>query len=204
MANLPWHALRRGWGAVIAATLLGAALLPTSALGHARVSPAVSPAGQLQLYTLAVPTEKAGVSTTQVTLAVPTGFTIDSFAPSPGWQRNVAQTNAGQVQQRVTWAGGRVPTNEDSVFSFLGQAARPGQVRFTVSQTYSDGSIVQWNGTESSQAPAPTIEAVSSLTGGGAGGGSVLAIVAVVVAVLALLGSGLALAQRGDRGRPLA
>ena len=37
---------------------------------------------------------------------------------------------------------------------------------FRVEQTYSDGSIVNWAGSESSAAPAPTIEAADSLGGG--------------------------------------
>jgi uncharacterized protein YcnI len=184
--------------------LLGAAALAASASAHARVSPAVSLAGQLQLYTLAVPTEKEGATTTKVTLTVPSGFAIDSFAPSPGWQRTVKQSSGQNAAvQRVTWSGGRIPTGEDSVFSFLAQPAQPGPIRFTVQQTYSDGSIVDWNGADSSPAPAPTINAVATLNGGG-GGVSVLAIVAIVLAVLALLGSGLALSQRGGGGRPLA
>ncbi|MGB9185012.1 MAG: DUF1775 domain-containing protein [Solirubrobacteraceae bacterium] len=192
------------WGAAALTVLVAAAGLATNACAHARVSPAVSLAGQLQLYTLAVPTEKVGASTTKIRLAVPGGFSIDSFAPSPGWQRTV-QHSSGQnaAVQRVTWSGGRIPTGEDSVFSFLAQAAKPGPVRFTVQQTYSDGSIVDWNGAGSSQAPAPTIDAVATLNGGG-GGVSVLAIVAIVLAVLALLASGLALSQRGGGGRPLA
>jgi uncharacterized protein YcnI len=194
------------WGATALAVLVGAAGLATNASAHARVSPAVSLAGQLQLYTLAVPTEKEGATTTKITLTVPGGFSIDSFAPSPGWQRTVQQSSGQNAAvQRVTWSGGRIPTGEDSVFSFLAQAAKPGPIRFTVQQTYSDGSIVDWNGAESSPAPAPTIDAVATLNGGGGGGGaSVLAIVAIVLAVLALLASGLALWQRGGGGRPLA
>lgn len=195
------------WGAAALVALLALGVFASSAPAHARVSPAVSLAGQLQLYTLAVPTEKQGVTTNKIVFNVPTGFSIDSFAPSPGWQRSVKATGAGQeaAVQRVTWAGGRVPTGEDAVFSFLGQAAQPGTVRFTVEQTYSDGSLVEWTGSESSAAPAPTIQAVASLTGGGGSGGtSVVTIAAIVLAALALVGSGLALAGSGGGGRPLA
>jgi uncharacterized protein YcnI len=202
------RARRRRRGTTLAAVLLSAAVLPASVSAHARISPAVSLSGQLQLYTLAVPTEKTGVTTVGVMLSVPSSFSIDSFAASPGWHRAVQAHSSGQntVIERVTWNGGHVPTNEDSVFSFLGEAAKPGQVRFTVQQTYSDGSIVDWNGTEASPAPAPTIDTVGSLSGGGggSGGASLLAIVAIVLAVLALLASGLALADRGGGGRPLA
>ncbi len=63
---------------------LAALVLPTAALAHARVSPPVSLAKQLQLYSLAVPTEKENVTTAKIVLTVPAGFSIDSFVPSPG------------------------------------------------------------------------------------------------------------------------
>ena len=43
------------------AAALAALVLPTAAFAHARVSPPVSLAKQLQLYSLAVPTEKENV-----------------------------------------------------------------------------------------------------------------------------------------------
>jgi uncharacterized protein YcnI len=198
--------IRRLGAASIAALLVGLVLC-ASASAHARVSPAVSLSGELQLYSLAVPTEKAGATTTKIVLTVPKNFSIDSFVPTPGWHRILQQTGVGEnaVVQKVTWTGGSVPTGEDSMFQFLGQPASPGSYTFQVQQTYSDGSIVDWNGSESSEAPAPTIQAVSSLDGGG-GGVSVLSIVAVVLAALALVASAFALVSRGGGGggRPLA
>jgi uncharacterized protein YcnI len=182
-----------------------ALLVPAVAAAHARVSPAVSLKGQLQLYSLTVPTEKENAFTTKIVMTVPKGFSIDSFAPSPGWQRQLQQTGSGEsaVIQQVTWTGGHVPTEEDSVFQFLAQPASSQTYKFTVQQTYSDGSIVNWNGSDSSDAPAPTIAAKDSLGGGGS---SLLAIIALVLAVLALLGASLSLLGGGGRGegRPLA
>ena len=66
-------------------------------------------------------------------------------------------------------------------------------------QTYSDGSIVNWAGPESSAAPAPAIEAKDSLGGGGV---SVLTIVALVLGALGLLVGGFALIG-GSRERTL-
>jgi uncharacterized protein YcnI len=177
--------------------------VPAAALAHARVSPAVSLSGELQLYSLAVPTEKENATTTKIVLTVPNGFGIDSFVPPPaGWTQNVKSTGSGEdaIVQQVTWVGGKTPTGEDSMFQFLAQPAKPGTYTFHVQQTYSDGSIVNWTGPESSEAPAPTIEAASSLSGGGGGGTSVLTIVALIVGVLGLAAGGVALA--GGRGGP--
>jgi uncharacterized protein YcnI len=176
---------------------------PAVALAHARVSPAVSIPDELQLYSLAVPTEKEGVSTAKIVMTVPAGFSIDSFAPSPGWHRVLRQQGSGDsaVVQQVTWTGGHVPTGEDSVFQFLAQPGSAGSYRFTVQQTYSDGSIVNWAGSESSEDPAPTIEVKSSL--GSGGGVSVLSIIALIVGLLGLLLGAFALVARGG-GRPIA
>jgi uncharacterized protein YcnI len=182
-----------------ALSLAGALVIPSLALGHARVSPAVSLTGKLQLYSLAVPTEKANLTTTKIVMTVPSGFGIDSFVPPPpGWAQQLQQTGSGNnsVIQKVTWTGGRTPTGEDSMFQFLAQPASSATYTFQVQQTYSDGSIVNWSGPESSDAPAPTMVAQASL--GGGSGTSVLTIVALVVGVLGLAAGALALI--GGRG----
>jgi uncharacterized protein YcnI len=181
----------------LAAVAAVALVVVAAASAHARISPAVSLSNQLQLYSLAVPTEKENATTTQVVLTVPKGFSIDSFVPSPGWKRSEQSTGSGEntVIQKVTWTGGKVPTEEDALFQFLGQPSKSGAYTFTVQQTYSDGSIVNWSGSETSEDPAPTIEAKSSLGGGGS---STLAIIALVVgAVGALLGGGALLLRSG-------
>ena len=190
-----------GLGAIV---LIAGLTMPASATAHARVSPPVSVAGKLQLYSLAVPTEKSGVTTAKVVMTVPAGFGIDSFAPPPpGWTMHVQQTGSGNsaVFTKVTWTGGSTPTGEDSLFQFLAQPSSTGTYTFQVQQTYSDGSIVDWAGPESSAAPAPTIQAASSLDGGG--GISVLTIIALVVGVLGLVAGGFALIGRSG-GRELA
>ena len=90
----PRHAARI---AAVAALLTLA--MPAAAFAHAELSPAVSLSGRLQLYSLAVPTEKSGLTTDKVVLTVPAGFGIDSFAPAPaGWHRRVRQTGSGTAR----------------------------------------------------------------------------------------------------------
>ena len=187
--------------AAVSVVLAAAAALASAAVAsaHAHVSPPVSLAGAAQVYSLAVPTEKEGATTTQIVLTVPKGFSIDSFVPSPGWKRVVRSTGSGDnsVVQKVTWTGGRVPTEEDSLFQFLAEVSKSGTYTFQVQQTYSDGSIVNWSGPESSDTPAPTIEAKTSL--GGGGGSSTLSIVALVVGAIGVLLGGAALVVRSER-----
>lgn len=193
--------IRRAALAAALSTGVGLAL-PVTAGAHARVSPAVSLAGKLQLYSLTVPTEKAGLTTTKLVMTVPAGIGIDSFVPPAApWHVNLAQTGSGNsaVITKVTLSGGNTPTGEDTLFQFLAQPASAQTYTFKVEQTYSDGSIVDWTGPETSAAPAPTIEAVSSIGGGGT---SALTFVALVIGVLGLLAGGFAL-MGGSRDRAL-
>ncbi len=180
-------------------TLAGVAALVAAGIAsaHAQMSPPVTLAKRLQLFTLAAPTEKSG-ETTQIELTVPAGFGIDSFVPSPGWKRKLQQTGSSEsaVIQKVTWSGGKVPTGEDSSFSFLASPDSSKTYTFGVRQTYADGSVVDWSGPESSDTPAPTIEAKSSLGGGGS---STLALIALIVGTIGVAIGILALLAGGKR-----
>jgi uncharacterized protein YcnI len=163
-----------------------AALVVTSAAwAHAEISPSVVLAKHLQEFGLLVPTEKENATTTSVELTVPSGFAIDSFVPSPGWKRTVQSKGSGEeaIVQKVTWTGGKTPTGEDSAFHFLASPNSSKTYDFTVRQTYSDGSIVDWSGPESSDTPAPSVQAKSSL----GGSSSTLGIIAIVLAGVALV-----------------
>jgi uncharacterized protein YcnI len=183
---------------VFLAALGGALIVAASAAAHAEMSPAVALTKHGQLFTLAVPTEKEDATTTKVELTPPDGFAIDSFVPSLGWTRNVKSTGSGEETkiEQVTWSGGKTPTEEDAVFQFLASADSSKTYSFKVRQTYSDGSVVDWSGPESSDTPAPQVEFKSSLGGGGS---SALAIIALVVGVVALLVSFITLFTGGGR-----
>jgi uncharacterized protein YcnI len=189
--------------ALVALGTIAALVVAASASAHAEVSPPVVLARAAQVFTLAVPTEKANASTTKVELTPPAGFTIDSFLPAAGWKREVQQTGSGEeaVIGKVTWSGGDVPTGEDASFQFLASTDASRTYTFSVRQTYSDGSVVDWAGAEDSDTPKPTIDARSSL--GGGGGSSTLAIVALIVGAIGLGVAILALVSRPG-GRTLA
>src|SRR2546423_6414039 len=186
------HPVRRRRTLVAAMVAVAALAAAPAAFGHASLSPAVAKSKTLQYFTLAVPTEKEGAATTKIELTPPASFGIDSFQPAPGWKRAVQSSGSGDttVIQKVTWSGGRTPTEEDSVFHFVASPDSAKTYKFTVRQTYSDGSVVDWSGAESSDSPAPLVKAVSSIGGGGS---STPAIVALVAAGLALVLSGVGL-----------
>ena len=191
------NVVRTGLG-VLLACIGGALVVVAPAFAHAEMSPAVTLSKHLQLFSLAVPTEKANATTTKIEFTPPSGFAIDSFVPSPGWTRKVQESGSGdQTQIRgVTWSGGSVPTGEDAAFQFLASTDNAQTYTFKVRQTYSNGSVVDWTGPESSDTPAPTIEAKSSLGGGGT---STLAIIALAAGAVAIALAVVSLLARGGR-----
>jgi len=186
----------------VASVVVAALAFASAAFAHAEMSPPVALTNHLQLFTLAVPTEKENAVTTTIELTPPSGFNIDSFVPSPGWKRTLQQSGSGDsaVVTKVTWSGGHTPTEEDSLFQFLASTSSSKTYTFAVRQTYSDGSVVDWNGPESSDSPAPTIESKSSF----GGGTSTLEIVAVILGGLALVVAFVALLAGRGGGRSLA
>ena len=189
--------MRQALVAAVAAAF--ALVLADAAFAHAIMSPPVAKAKVDQQFTLSVPTEEEGATTTTIELTLPSGFSIDSFEAEPGWTRAEQATGSGEEKtiQQVTWSGGKVPTDEDSVFRFNGSMDSSKTYTFKVRQTYSNGKVVDWTGSESSDTPAPTIEAVSSF----GGSSSTLTIVALIVGSIGVL---LGIVGLATRGRPVA
>ena len=176
------HGARAGAAGLVLAALL---VWAPAAFAHASISPPVAKTGVLQQFTLAVPTEKQDATTTRVELIVPDGVAIDSFEPEPGWTRK-GIAHGGSAPETILWTGGRVPTEDDAVFRF--QATLTGGSKdyvFEVRQTYSDGTVVDWNGPESSDTPGPVVQGSSP-----SGGPSTLLVIAALAvgAVGVLLG----------------
>ena len=184
------------------AAAAGAATLVFASPGfaHAIMSPPVAKTSVSQQFTLSVPTEEEGETTTTIEMTVPEGLSVDSFEPAPGWTRSEEASGSGEerVIQKVTWTGGNVPTDEDAVFRFNGSLDSAKTYSIPVRQTYSSGKVVDWSGSESSDTPAPQIEGVSSLGGGSS---STLSIIALIVAGIAVV---LAVVGLVTRGRPMA
>jgi uncharacterized protein YcnI len=186
--------------ALVAAATAGLALVfADAAFAHAIMSPPVAKAKVDQQFTLSVPTEEEGATTTDIELTVPEGFSIDSFEPSPGWTRSEEATGSGEEKsiQKVTWSGGKIPTDEDAVFRFNGSMDSDKTYSFAVRQTYSNGKVVDWSGSESSDSPAPQIEGVSDL------GGSSTTTLTIVALVVGAIGVVLGIIGLATKGRPL-
>jgi uncharacterized protein YcnI len=170
-----------------------------SALAHAQLLPDGAVAEETELFTLAVPNEKDDASTTSVVLTVPDGFRTDQFIAAAGWTREAAVTGTGGEARvaSVTWTAAEGGDPEGGLFQFTGEAASTGDYAFSVRQSYSDGSVVDWSGPADSDTPAPVLSVAGSPDEGG--DGTTIAVVALVVGAIGVLLAGIALAARGGR-----
>jgi len=185
-----------------AGVLVAALALAPSAFAHAELFPNVIPSGDGYLLNLAVPNEKENASTTEIQLTIPSGFDLEHVAAVQGWTSTVSGQHEENGEKAggdsVTWKG-KLSGEGLAVLPFTGVPKNNGEYAFTVRQTYSDGSVVEWSGAEDSDSPAARIEAVSSLTsGGGSGSSKTIAIIALVVGGLGLAvgGAGLLSGRR--------
>jgi len=175
--------------------LFAALACTTSAFAHAHVYPDAIPAGHDQLLQLAVPNEESNASTTQISMTVPSGFEVENVANVAGW----TSTKSGET---ITWKG-KLEGEQLVLLPFTGSAKKDGDYTFKVSQTYSDGTVVNWAGAESSDTPAVIVAvgAAHDATGSSHSDSSKsIAIIALVVGALGLVvgGAGFIAGRRSE------
>ena len=160
--------------AIAAGTTLALAA-PLAASAHVTISSNQAAAGSYPLIDFKVPTESATATTTKVELTLPedTPFGYVSYVPVAGWTTELVTstlstpitTDDGTVTEAVTkviWTaqpGSELTAEQYGVFPLsLGPVPDTGSIVLAVDQTYSDGTVVSWNGTdESAEHPAPVL-----------------------------------------------
>lgn len=179
-------AVRAAAGAALAAALvLGSA---AAASAHVHVDPATTEAGAYAVLTVRVPNESPTAATTQVSVDLPTDrpLTYVGLEPVPGWTGVVEE---GDLPEPVEVDGAtitRAPVRV--VWTAEGAGIGDGQFqRFTVSagplpeagtevvlpahQTYSDGTVVDWDqlteGGAEPEHPAPVFTTTEAAPAGG-------------------------------------
>ncbi|MFC8734528.1 YcnI family protein [Luteimicrobium sp. NPDC057192] len=174
--------------AVGAAALALTLAVPLTAQAHVRVDPGQATAGSYTVLTFRVPTESPTASTTKVVVDLPTDhpFSSLSYQPVPGWTAKVVTTKLDKPVE--TKAGATITEAPTQVIwtAESGHAVAPGQFQeFSVSagpvpddvtslelpahQTYSDGSVVDWDEAtpasgEEPEHPAPVLQVVPAST----------------------------------------
>jgi LPXTG-motif cell wall-anchored protein len=144
----------------IGAVGVGAMLaLADPAAAHVVVSPEEVTAGDYETLTVSVPTEKE-IPTTEIRVEVPEGFLLSGVQPVPGWEHDFEEDRG--IVTAVTFSGGEIRPREFQQFLVQAQAPEePGGYPWKATQTYKDGSVVEWTGAPDSEAPASVVEVAS-------------------------------------------
>ena len=165
--------------AAAAATAVLVVAAPLAASAHVHVDPNRATPGSYTTLTFTVPTESATAGTVKLEVDLPTKTPFGSvtYQPIPGWRTTVVteklatpvKTDDGTVTEapvRVTWTADPGIQVEPGAFEdFVIQAGpvpNTGSIVLPVTQTYSDGTVVEWNqptpaSGQEPEHPAPTL-----------------------------------------------
>ena len=167
-----------------------------AASAHVRVEPASTTAGGYSQLTFKVPNESATAKTTKLTVTLPTGtpFTSVSVKPMDGWTAEITEatlpapvTAEGatitKAAASVTWTADtahQIGQHEYQTFSIsVGRLpAADTTVSLPAAQTYSDGTVVNWNEAETQGQAEPRHPVPSFVTTAAADANSKAALVA--------------------------
>lgn len=162
MSNRNPAAAMRGSPLAVACALLLTSVADLSA--HAVVLPGEVETGAYQRYLLRVPNERDD-ATTRVTLRVPPGVRIVSFADVPGWSIHTEHGPDGDILS-VTWTG-ELPVARFVELPFMAvNPAEPTRLKWDVVQRYADGLEMAWAGPADSSTPASFTEVSRARSGG--------------------------------------
>jgi uncharacterized protein YcnI len=162
----------------LAGLAVGAALVvgvPLAASAHVTIDPIEAGPGYSTDVTLRAPNESATASTVKIEVHLPadTPFTNLRYEPTPGWTTTVT---TGTLPTPVEVSGNTITEAPTSVVFTAepGHAIAPGQfetwklalgpvpevghIVLPVTQTYSDGTVVEWNATPEEVAGDDTLE----------------------------------------------
>jgi uncharacterized protein YcnI len=141
----------------LVAASVAAAMIPASAVAHVTVSPKSSGRGAWEKYDLRMPNEKPAAATTKLEVRFPAGLRVVSFEDKPGWTVEPLRDSAGAITG-ARWTG-NLPPERFVDFGIVAVNPKEGaDLVWSASQTYSDGTVVDWSGPKGSRAPAPVVE----------------------------------------------
>jgi len=161
------------------AAVSGLLAVPGGAAAHVTIQPSSAPAGEFVRLDLRVPNELDNASTTKVDVQFPSGFIFASYEAEPGWKVTVKRkkldtpvTAEGEKfteeVSQITWTGsgteGKIGPGQFKDFGLSVQIPDKAgtKLKFPTIQTYSNGKVVRWIGSESSEEPAPLVEVTAA------------------------------------------
>ena len=121
-------------------------LIQISASAHVVVKPAQVNPGSFERFAVGVPVEKE-IPTVGIRLIIPEGLNYISPYVKTGWKIDVKKDNSEKPKiTEISWTGGNIPVGQKDEFIFSAQVpATDTEIKWKAYQTYSDGSVVNWD-----------------------------------------------------------
>ena len=151
----------------VSAIVAGAALalaVPLGASAHVTIGTDQADPGSYPVIDFKVPTESATATTAAIDITLPqdTPFGYVAYVPVAGWDVQLVRETADSAVTHVIWTaqpGHEITAEQYGIFPvLLGGVPDTGSVILAVSQTYSDGSVVDWADTGAdAEHPAPIL-----------------------------------------------
>src|SRR3954471_7875696 len=175
----PRRRTARRVGLVPGAGFLASFALTGVAAAHVEIQPESVPGGSFSVFAFRVPNESDSARTVVLKVLLPPKQAIASVQTTaiPGWTATTQSRKLPQpienddgeqvtsVVSQVTWratGGGIAPGQYQDFDLSLGPLPAAGKLVFNAVQTYSDGSVVNWNEVSANKSveaehPAPTL-----------------------------------------------
>jgi len=148
---------------------------PLAASAHVTVDPNTAAPGGWAYVTFRAPNESTTASTTKLVVHLPqdTPLTSVSYRPTPGWTAavdtadlpkpvTVSGNTIAKAPVSITFeaaAGAGIAPGQFQLFTVsLGPIPKTGHIVLPVTQTYSDGKVVEWKATPQDVAKDDTLE----------------------------------------------
>ncbi|HEX3886233.1 MAG TPA: DUF1775 domain-containing protein [Phenylobacterium sp.] len=131
------------------------AFYPLTAVAHVTVWPRQSEQGARESYVIRMPNEKRS-ATVRLDGEFPAEVRVTSVRQAPGWTLEIKRDAAGAIVG-ASWVG-ELPPDQFAEFGVLAVNPKEGSAitwRFT--QTYADGTTVNWTGAPGAPTPAPQV-----------------------------------------------
>lgn len=159
----------------------------STALAHVKVMSEQDKQGMLEKYIVQVPCEK-NMNTTQFKIEFPEDVTIESVIPTNGWSSTFVNPEVGS-SSGIVWktTSGGIKPKESVQFSFVAKNPDEGDlIHWQATQTYQDGSVDHWNGSQNTKtySATPKAQSLEQRKATAFGGGIVLAIFLSVFALI--------------------
>jgi uncharacterized protein YcnI len=153
--------MKKRFSALVAAGLLFA--FANTASAHVVVTPLTTLAGAYEQYTVRAPGELPKANFTKLRIELPPKIKFFLVGQTlPGWKYELEKE--GDKVKAIVWTATNegVKPGEFALFSFMGNnAMETGDVPIKAYQTYSDGTVIPWDGSKA-EFELPSVEITPS------------------------------------------